>query len=163
RKSRCSLACPPPDSKETLRVDVHLHAHGTAWLWPLRKHLADEALKVRTPCPVDQQAETIAARHQCQWRLCRTKHRYGRILGRCPPQGPRVAFRLGSRRGTDDDPRKPAEGRHACTLPLGYFPRIEAFGIAGNDRLHHRMVRLVGLQQTEAFPARSAGAPGDLR
>ena len=109
-----------------------------------------------------QQPEAMPPADQRQRRLGRPEHVHVVGLGRRTAQAARMRFRLGPRLGADDDAGQPAERRQVRRLPLGDLPFVEALGIAGDDGAHHRMVRLVGLQQAEALPAGAPGPPGHL-
>ena len=73
-----------------------------------------------------------------------------------------MALGLGARGGADDDAGEPAEGRQAGALALGDLALIEGLGVARDDRPHHRMVGLEGLQQPKALLAGAPGAAGHL-
>ena len=127
---------------------------------PSASMAADEALHVGSRLALDQQAEAVAAADQRQRRLGRAEHGDVGGLRRGAAQRARMALRLGPRRGADDDAGEPAEGRQRGALALGDLALVEGFGVARDDRLHHRMVGLVGLQQAAAL---LAGAPGAAR
>ena len=148
--------------KKALRVDVDLHPDRAALLRAGGEHGADEALHVRTPLALHQQAEAVAAADQRQRRLGRPEHVHVAGRRRGAAQAARMRFRVGARLRADDDAGKPAERRQMRRLALGDLLLVEALGIAGDDRPHHRMVRLEGLQQAEALLAGAPGPAGHL-
>jgi len=77
-------------------------------------------------------------------------------------QSARMAFGICARVGADDDPGQPAERRQGRSFPLRNLAFVEGGRIAGHDRLHDGMVRLVGLQQSDALPPCAAGPAGHL-
>ena len=62
----------------------------------------------------------------------------------------------------DDQGGQPAEGRHAGAAAVGQLGRDEAVAVVGDQRLHHRMLGRMGLDQGPARPLGAAGAAGDL-
>src|SRR5690606_24440072 len=78
------------------------------------------------------------------------------------PQSPCMELRVGPAFRRDNDRGKPPERWQDGLFPLGDLPLVEGTGIAGDDRLHHWMLRLVCLQQSMALETRSPGPPGDL-
>ncbi len=77
---------------------------------------------------------------------------------RSPRAWPRHAARI----GRNDDRGEPAERRQHRPFPLMDLAFVESVGIAGHDRLHDRMLRLIGLQKAEAFESRPSGTSRHL-
>src|SRR5262245_1629806 len=63
---------------------------------------------------------------------------------------------------SDDEARHPSEWRVARALAQLDLVVIEGFAVAGDQRTHHRMFRLMGLQVTEAPTLLSTGASDHL-
>ena len=83
--------------------------------------------------------------------------RSGRRRGAARRSAARIALRLARASGpeTTSAARRPKGGRPAVP-PLGDLARVEGLAVAGDDRLHHRMLRRPGLQEGAARAARRA-------
>lgn len=62
----------------------------------------------------------------------------------------------------DDEPGQPPKWRIARPLALFDLIFVKRFAIAGDERAHHRMLRLMRLQVAETAPLLSPGAPDHL-
>lgn len=76
---------------------------------------------------------------------------------------PRVRFGLIAGVGRDDDRGQPAEWREQRLFALADLAIVKSLRIAGDDGLHNRMRRLIGLDQAMALQARAPGAARHLR
>ncbi len=74
-----------------------------------------------------------------------------------------MPFRFGAGIGGDDDGDEAPIRWQLCPLPLGDLAFIKGGGVAGDDCLHHRMLRLKGLQQTKALAPGATCTTGHLR
>src|SRR6185369_8966086 len=73
-----------------------------------------------------------------------------------------VAFRRVPLIGGNDQARQPSERRIAAALAQFDFGRIECVAVARYQRLHHRMLRLMRLQQPDAAAFLASGAADHL-
>src|SRR6185312_11356317 len=99
--------------EEALWIDIDLHADRAARLRSGGQHGPHETLHVGASLAMEKQAETMAAREQRQWRFGGSEHLDAGGRRRGATQAARMAFRLRSGRGADDNAGKAAEGRQA--------------------------------------------------
>ncbi|MNT56170.1 hypothetical protein D3C72_1934530 [compost metagenome] len=109
-----------------------------------------------------EKPEAVASADQRQGRFRRAEDGDVALDRRRLAQLARMGFRLGAAVGRDDDRDQPSEGRQGCPFPLDDLALVEGRGIAGDQRLHHRMHRLEGLQQAVTLAPGAAGTAGHL-
>ncbi len=126
------------------------------------KPLAQKARQIERAWRFDEQAKTVATAHDRQRRFRRTEqpHFFRKRGRRC--QSPGKAFRRGPIAARDDQARQPTERWVALRLARRDFRGIERIAVAGDQRPHHGMLRLMGLQEADAAALLAAGAAGDL-
>src|SRR5262245_18796525 len=90
------------------------------------------------------------------------EHPYGLRRRSCTGKTSREAFGRWTIGPGDDEAREPPEWRIAGALARLDLGRVESVAIAGNDRAHYRVVRLMGLEIALAAARLAAGAAGDL-
>ena len=111
---------------------------------------AQVGLHVELARRLDQQAPAVPAAHDGERRLGRAQHldalRRRGVAG--DVAGEELGQLLVARR--DDQRRQPAVGRQQRGLALADLARQERLAVAGDDRLHHRVLGHVGLHQAAA-------------
>ena len=105
----------------------------------------------------------MAAAQQGERRRRRAEHRDPGLLrrARAPARAQTLSTAAGSGPETISAASRPKGGMPAARA-LGQLGGEEAVAVAGDQRLHHRMLRHVGLEQRPARPLGAAGAAGDL-
>ena len=130
---------------------------------PCASIAADIALHVGARGALDEQPEAVAAGDQRERRLGRDQARWiSPLAGAARRSAAGMALGLRLRAGADDDPGEPAERRQPGCARARRSRAVEGLGVARNQRLHHRMLGLIGLQQAEALAAGAAGPAGHL-
>ena len=104
----------------------------------------------------------MAAAHHRDRRFGRTEHAHLLVLRRQPDQRTAVAFRAVALGRADDEARQPPKRRIAGRLAQRDLARIERLAVAQDQRLHHRMLGLMRLQQSDAAALLAAGAADHL-
>ena len=104
----------------------------------------------------------MAPAHQCERRLGGAEDAHRFVVRRRCGEPARMGVGGGTLAGRNDEARQPAEWRIAGLLTHLDLAGVERLAVAGDQRLHDRMIGLVRLQEADAAACLAAGAAGDL-
>src|SRR6202048_1183872 len=149
-------------SQEALRIDVDLELEIAFCLRPRGEPFAEIFRQIDRTRRFYQETKTVAALDHGEWGFGRSQHLDARIDRRDRSKPARKTFRGGAVARGDDQAREPAERRIERALAALDFARVKGFAIAGDQRLHHGMLGLVGLQIADAAALIAPGAPDHL-
>src|SRR5689334_19198463 len=144
-------------SQEALRIDIDFELEIALWLGPGGKPFAQIVRQVEAAGGFEQDAKAIAALDHRERRFRRTQHLH-MLVARCERHQPaRKPFGAGAVTGGDDEARQAAERRIEGALARADLVLVKGLAVAGDERLHHGMLGLMGLQIADAEALVAAG------
>src|SRR5260370_28446704 len=153
RQGPCTIA-----SQKAHRIDIDLEPHPRLRFRRPREPAAQIARKIEAPRRLRQQPKPVPAAYHRNRGLGGAEHPHCLPRRRCTGKTPRKAFGGWTIGPGDDEAREPPERRIPGALARLDLGRVEGRAVAGNDRTHHRVLRLMGLEIAVAAAGFAAGA-----
>src|SRR6266702_3423207 len=163
--SGLTLRVPRNDGGElqkALRIDVHLELLIALRLWADGEPVAQIVRQIETARRLHQDAEAVATLDHGERGFRRAQHHHALVARRERNEAATKTFRARAIAGGDDQARKPAERRIERALAQIDLAVVERLAVAGDQRLHHGMVRLVRLEIADAAALLASGAADHL-